>query len=158
MHRHLREHQTIRRGGKTYVLVDQAEFERLTGGMVLVPPPTPDSHGMVPAEEYARASIARSIATRRAAAGLSQAKLAELAGVRMETVNRLESAKHIPGVATVAKIDRALTRAGAPDPAARGQRRSPASALASGASNTPRRPPASSPHFRLTGMQSHRSK
>ncbi len=41
---------------------------------------------------------------------LSQQRLAELAGLRQETLSRLESGKHSPTVRTVEKIDRALKR------------------------------------------------
>ena len=47
----------------------------------------------------------------RRAAGLNQADLAKRAGVRVETVSRLEQAKHSPNVATVDKIVRSLDRA-----------------------------------------------
>jgi transcriptional regulator with XRE-family HTH domain len=44
------------------------------------------------------------------ALGLTQQALAKLAGVRQETLSRLESGKHSPTVRTVEKIDRALKR------------------------------------------------
>ena len=56
-------------------------------------------------------SIARSIVQERRAAGLTQEELARLAGVRQETICRLESGKHSPTVRTVAKIDRVLQAA-----------------------------------------------
>jgi len=59
-----------------------------------------------------RASIARDIVLERRALGLTQEALAKLAGVRQETLYRLESGKHSPTVRTVEKIDRALKKAG----------------------------------------------
>jgi len=56
-------------------------------------------------------SIARSLAQDRQAAGLSQQELARLAGVRQETISRIESGKHSPTVRTVEKIDRILQAA-----------------------------------------------
>lgn len=47
----------------------------------------------------------------RRAAGLSQEELASLAGLRQETVCRIESGKHSPTVRTVAKIDKGLQAA-----------------------------------------------
>ena len=41
---------------------------------------------------------------------MSQVQLAELAGLRQETLSRIESGKHSPTVRTVEKIDRALKR------------------------------------------------
>jgi transcriptional regulator with XRE-family HTH domain len=47
----------------------------------------------------------------RLAAGLTQKALADAAGVRIETINRIEKARVTPDTATIAKIDRALKRA-----------------------------------------------
>jgi ribosome-binding protein aMBF1 (putative translation factor) len=76
------------------------------------PFPSADADGNYPAVEFARVSLARTIVARRRAAGWSQAKLAARAGVRTETVNRLETGKHSPNVRTVDKIDAALQTAG----------------------------------------------
>ena len=43
--------------------------------------------------------------------GLSQAELARRAGIRPETLNRIEQGKRSASVATVDKIDRALRKA-----------------------------------------------
>ena len=66
------------------------------------------ARGNRPALEYIRASIARDIIQERRALGLSQERLAELAGLRQETLSRLESGKHSPTVRTVEKIEAAL--------------------------------------------------
>jgi len=107
--------QTIKRNGKTYVLVPEDAWQRLASGSFQMPSlPAPDAVGNVPAVEFARATIARGIVRDRVAAGLSQAQLARLAGIRAETLNRIEKAKVTPDVATVAKIDRALKRVSKP--------------------------------------------
>jgi ribosome-binding protein aMBF1 (putative translation factor) len=86
---------------------------RAEGSPASVPPlPDADADGNYPAAETLRAVLARQIARRRAAAGWSQAELAAAAGVRQETVSRIESGKNAPNVATVDKLDRALKRAG----------------------------------------------
>jgi DNA-binding XRE family transcriptional regulator len=46
----------------------------------------------------------------RREAGLTQVKLAQLAGIRTETLNRIEKGKHAPSMATVEKIERALAK------------------------------------------------
>ena len=74
-------------------------------------PPKPDAQGDYPAVEYARASLARKIIKARRQAGLAQAELARRAGIRPETLNRIERGKSTPAVATIAKIDRALESA-----------------------------------------------
>ncbi|HEX5446737.1 MAG TPA: helix-turn-helix transcriptional regulator [Pirellulales bacterium] len=109
--------QAVEHNGKRFVLVEADELERLerlaqmaADDAQLPPLPPADAEGNRPAVEYARASIARSIIQERRQLGLSQEELARLAGVRQETISRLESAKHSPTVRTVEKIDRALKR------------------------------------------------
>jgi DNA-binding XRE family transcriptional regulator len=70
-----------------------------------------DAWGNYPAADALQVSIARSILRQRRAAGLTQVQLARLAGIRPETLNRIEKGKHVPSVATVDRIDRALTKA-----------------------------------------------
>jgi len=70
--------------------------------------PKPDVKGNFPAVEYARASLARKIIKARRQAGLTQAELARRAGIRPETLNRIEKGRTTPETATIAKIERAL--------------------------------------------------
>ncbi len=105
--------QTIMLEGKPYVVLPRDEFDRLSTlakAGELPPLPEPDAEGNYPAVEYARASLARKIIRDRVAAGLSQRELATLAGVRVETLCRIETGKHTPSVPTVDKLDRALKR------------------------------------------------
>ena len=67
--------------------------------------------GNYPAVEALRADLARDLIKRRWAAHLTQAELARRAGIRHETLNRLERAKVTPDLATVKKIVRALEKA-----------------------------------------------
>ena len=106
--------QTILFDGKPYVIVPRDEYDRLTTlakAAELPALPEPDAQGNYPAVDYARASLARKIIRDRVAAGLSQRELAGLAGVRVETLCRIETGKHLPSVPTIDKIDRALKRA-----------------------------------------------
>ena len=96
--------------GKRFVMVEEAKLRRLEklarlAESELPPWPPADAQGNRPALDYIRASIARDIIKERRALGLSQAQLAELAGLRQETLSRLESGKHSPTVRTVEKID-----------------------------------------------------
>ena len=68
-----------------------------------------DAQGYRPAVPALRAAIARKLIRRRIAAGLSQQELAKRAGIRAETLNRLESGKHAPQRETIARIDKILT-------------------------------------------------
>jgi DNA-binding XRE family transcriptional regulator len=95
--------------GETFVLVPQREFDELTARPPEMPPANPD--GTFPALAACRVSIASSIIRERQALGMTQQALADAAGVRIETINRIEKAKVTPDVATINKIDRALKRA-----------------------------------------------
>jgi DNA-binding XRE family transcriptional regulator len=104
---------SVKLNGKEYVIVERAEFDRLTTlakAADLPPFPKPDADGNYPAVEYARASIARDLIKDRVAAGLSQRELAKRAGVRVETLCRIETGRHTPSVATITKIDNALRK------------------------------------------------
>lgn len=107
---------TVKLDGREYVIVARDEYDRLRGlarvaDMPAVPPA--DGGGNFPAVEYARASIARSIVRARVKAGMSQKALARSAGVRVETLCRIERGRHTASVPTLSRIDRALQRAGA---------------------------------------------
>ena len=75
--------------------------------------PPADANGNYPAEEALNVIVARHIIRRRKALGWTPADLARRAGLRPETLSRLETGKHAPNVATVDKLDKALGSAGA---------------------------------------------
>jgi DNA-binding XRE family transcriptional regulator len=58
-----------------------------------------------------RASLAGKLIRRRNAAGLSQAELARRAGIRPETLNRIERGRSTPDFATVRKLVLAINAA-----------------------------------------------
>ena len=91
--------------------IEQAEAE---SEPMLPEYPPADTQGNRPAVAYARVSIARKIIEARKAAGLSQEQLAKPAGIRQETLCRLETGKHSPTIRTVDKTDRALKKAAQP--------------------------------------------
>ena len=102
--------------GRKFVLIPEAEYRRLTKRTAHAIPSMPplSSDGIYPAGRAMRAMMARKIIAARNAVGLSQAALARKAGIRVETLNRLEKGKHTPDLATMAKINKALDAAGAP--------------------------------------------
>lgn len=109
-----RDPKTVTRNGKRYVLVPEAEYRALTDqvlGDAEPKLPAADASGHYPAVETVRVILAGKIIGRRKALGLTQVDLARRAGVRVETLSRLEHAKHSPSIRTVDKIDRALTQA-----------------------------------------------
>ena len=105
---------TLELDGKTYVVIEREEFDRLrtlAKAAELPPVPEADGEGNVPAVAFGRATLARGILRDRARAGLTQAELAARAGIRPETLCRLERGRHTPSVETVGRIDRALKKA-----------------------------------------------
>lgn len=109
--------QSLNLAGKRFVILERDDYERLkaaaaSGQQSKLPAwPAADAAGSRPALEFLRVSIARDIIQERTALGLSQDALAKLAGIRQETLCRLETGKQAPNVRTVDKIDRALKRA-----------------------------------------------
>ncbi|MGA2257744.1 MAG: helix-turn-helix transcriptional regulator [Thermoguttaceae bacterium] len=103
--------QTVTLGGERFVILPEADYRELVGETWEPPLPAPDAQGNYPAVEAARVLLARKIIRRRREAGLTQADLAKRAGVRVETISRLEHAKQSPNVATVDKIVRTLAQA-----------------------------------------------
>jgi ribosome-binding protein aMBF1 (putative translation factor) len=113
---------TLQMDGEQYAIVPIKEYQRLlsahgTGSKAvaaaienddLPPMPPRRANGDYPAIQAARVSIARDVIRARRAAGLSQAELARRAGIRVETLNRIEKAKVTADVATMDKIDVAL--------------------------------------------------
>jgi DNA-binding XRE family transcriptional regulator len=115
-----RENSAVRRttrNGKRVVVLDEREFERLLQRADEWEPGMPalDQQGLYPAREAMAVIQARDIIRARRKLGLNQAALARLAGIRVETLNRIENAKNKPNVATIEKIDQALRRAASRD-------------------------------------------
>jgi DNA-binding XRE family transcriptional regulator len=107
--------KTLRKNGREYVVVPRDDYDRLVlraKAANLPPLPKPDADGNYPALEYVRATIARDIVRDRIAAGLTQRELARRAGIRVETLCRIETGKHTASVPTIDRIDRALRQAG----------------------------------------------
>ena len=107
---------TLQVKGERFVIIPEREYDKLLSRGVaghepdLPPLPKPLPDGNYDAIAYARASLARKLILSRRASGLSQAELARRAGIRIETLNRIERLKLTPTIATVEKIDRALVK------------------------------------------------
>ena len=70
--------------------------------------PEKNADGTYPALAAVRADLALRIVRHRRKAGLTQAELARRAGIRPESLNRIEHGKVDPGVRTIEKIDKVL--------------------------------------------------
>lgn len=105
--------ERVTRNGKRMVILDEAAYEELLRRAHLWEPdlPAPDAKGNYPALESLAVLQARDILRARRKLGLSQVELARKAGIRPETLNRIEQGRNKPSVPTIAKIDRALRNA-----------------------------------------------
>jgi DNA-binding XRE family transcriptional regulator len=93
------------------VVLSREEFDRLAEKAGIFPPlPAEEDDGNADALKFMDATIARTLIRRRIEAGLTQKALAKLAGVRLETISRIESAKHVPTRETILRLDAALLR------------------------------------------------
>jgi DNA-binding XRE family transcriptional regulator len=108
---------TIQLNGQRFVIVPEREYEHMRDVTRELadgdgpPLPRADAKGNVPAVQYMRAGLARRIIRRRRQAGLTQSQLAKLAGIRAETLCRIEKGKMTPGTVVFRKIQRALDQA-----------------------------------------------
>lgn len=110
---------TFTMNGKRFVILPEIEYRRLRESMRgktpqvewgLPPLPGKLPNGNYPALEYARAVTARDLIRSRRALGLSQSELAQKAGVRVETLNRIERAKMNASPAVMEKLDAVLNQ------------------------------------------------
>lgn len=101
---------TVTLSGREYIILPKPEYERLARRAAVIddvdlpalPPKLAD--GNYPAVEAGRAVLARKLIQRRWAVRLSQAEVARRAGIRKESLCRIEKAKVTADTATVAKI------------------------------------------------------
>jgi len=94
---------TLVLGGVRYVVLTESKYRALRAST---------DEEAVPWDAWAEdaENLAAALADRRRAAGLSQADLARAAGLRVETVNRIERGHNVPDFATVRKLLKALRK------------------------------------------------
>ncbi len=98
--------------GVRYVIVRESVFDRLCQQAGLKQDnSTSDEDALAAGLDLDRASLAEKLVRRRRAVGLSQAELARRAGIRPETLNRIERGRTTPDFATVRKLVLAMNAA-----------------------------------------------
>ena len=110
--RELLDYKRVELDGIPYVIVRESVFDSLCQRAGL-PQGCSTSAGDMVAEGFDldTASLANKLIRRRRAAGLSQAELARRAGIRPETLNRIERGRTTPDFATVRKLVLAMNAA-----------------------------------------------
>ena len=95
--------------GERVVILSEAEFDRLLAKADEWEPllPAPDADGNYPAVETSRVIMAQKIIRHRRSLGLSQAELARRAGIRPESLNRIEQGRVTAEIRTIERLDRA---------------------------------------------------
>lgn len=106
------ECERVELDGVRYVIVRESVFQRLCEQAGVSSGPAADEETQVAsALSLDRASLAEKLTRRRLAVGLSQAALARQAGIRPETLNRIERGRATPDFATVRKLVVAMNAA-----------------------------------------------
>jgi len=107
--------RTVELDGIRYVILRESTFEELCRRAGVPQPPATD-RGTSPGGVFDvdGASLAEKLVRRRQAAGLSQAELARRAGIRSETLNRIERGRTTPDFATVRKLVLAMNASASP--------------------------------------------
>ena len=98
-------YQRVRLDGKWYVIVEENEFRVLT--QTRNPKRKND---VLDAMNISDQCLADRLLQRRQEAGLTQKDLAELAGVRVETLNRIEKGRTTPDFKTIRKLVNAINK------------------------------------------------
>ena len=106
------DHQSVELDGIRYVILREAAFRWLCEKAHFQPRcAATGEDSLAPALDLDRGSLAEKLVRRRQAAGLSQAGLARRAGIRPETLNRIERGRSTPDFSTVRKLVVAMNAA-----------------------------------------------
>jgi DNA-binding XRE family transcriptional regulator len=98
--------------GIRYVILRESAFDELCRKAGVDQGPVSAGDGPLDAGfELDRSSLAGKLVRRRRAAGLSQAELARRAGIRPETLNRIERGRTTPDFATIRRLVVAMNAA-----------------------------------------------
>lgn len=96
-------YQRVLLDGRWYVIVAEEEFRAL-----LRPPSAKQEVDALDAMTFSDQRLADRLLQRRQASGLTQKDLAQLAGIRVETLNRIEKGRTTPDFTTIRKLVNAM--------------------------------------------------
>ena len=106
------EHRSVELDGIRYVIVRETVFELLCQKAgIQIESPSAGEEASSAGFDLDQPSLAQKLVRRRQAGGLSQADLARRAGVRPETLNRIERGRVTPDFATIRKLVVAMNAA-----------------------------------------------
>lgn len=106
------EHRQIELEGIEYVILRKTHFDALCRKAGIDRESlTSEEKASAPDFGLDRESLSKKIRRRRRAAGLTQTGLARRAGIRPETVNRIERGRTTPDFATIRKLVEAINAA-----------------------------------------------
>jgi len=106
------EYRRVELDGVTYVIIRERVFVDLCAAAgIQLPSPDVSAANPNPELDWTDPTLAEKLAHRRRAAGLSQAELARRAGIRHETLNRIERGRTTPDFATIRKLVVAMNAA-----------------------------------------------
>lgn len=110
--------------GVRYTILRERDLIELCRRAKLTPPTAPNSAATgVESIPLDGARLAERMRQRRRQAGLTQAALARRAGIRVETLNRIERGRTTPDFSTIRKLVVAMSAAEASDATSRRSRR-----------------------------------
>jgi ribosome-binding protein aMBF1 (putative translation factor) len=108
----LLEHRSVELDGIRYVILREAVFDLLCQKAgIRLESPSAGEDASSSDFDLDQPSLAEKLVRRRQAGGLSQAELARRAGVRAETLNRIERGRVTPDFATIRKLVVAMNAA-----------------------------------------------
>jgi DNA-binding XRE family transcriptional regulator len=106
------DHRSVELDGIRYVILRESVFELLCRKASIEVDDSPSTESVSSSEfDVDQPRLAQKLVRRRRAAGLSQAELARRAGVRPETLNRIERGRTTPDFATIRKLVIAMNAA-----------------------------------------------
>ena len=106
------DYQLLELGGVRYVIVRESVFEYLCQqAHIDWQAVGVHKEGLKPGFDLDGPSLAEKLIRRRVASGLSQVQLARRAGIRPETLNRIERGRTTPDFATIRKLVIAMNTA-----------------------------------------------